>query len=370
MKLSSQGKSSAEVLASIRSMQRTDVDWRSGKAWAYVYYSDPELLDLLQSAYLTSFSDNALSPRAFPSLQKMESDVVAMAADLLQAPSANGNMTSGGSESIFLAVKTARDFALTRSPDIMPEIVLPRTAHPAFNKAAHYLGVRATRVDVDADFRANPAAMAAAVTVNTILMVGSAPSYPHGIIDPIAQLAAIATEKGILFHVDSCVGAFLLPFARRLGRTVPDFDFSIEGVTSMSADLHKYGYAAKGASLVLYKSADIYRFQSFTFDDWPGAHYWAPNLSGTRPGGPIAAAWAVMNFLGEAGYLDLTRRCLQTTDALAEGIRAIPGLSILGSPQLSLLALGSATLDLASVAGTMAERGWSLSLQTPPPVFI
>jgi sphinganine-1-phosphate aldolase len=367
VKLPIKGRPRDDILAAIEEMQRADVKWRDGHAWAYVYFADDDLLTLTKDAYLSSFSENALAPSAFPSLRQMEEDVVAMAADLFSCPASAGSITSGGSESIFLAVKTARDWAQSHRPQIdTPEMVLPITAHPAFDKAAHYLGVKSVRVAVDGGFRADPKAMADQVSEDTILVVGSAPSYPHGMIDPLPELSALALERGLLLHVDACLGGFLLPFIRQLGRPINDFDFALKGVTSMSADLHKYGYAAKGASVILHRSKELYSFQGFTFDNWPGARYSAPNLTGTRPGGSVAAAWATLNYLGVAGYLELTKRSLGAADALIEGIGNIPSLAILGAPQATVFAFTSQDRDLAAIGGAMRKRGWAISLQDKP----
>jgi len=253
------------------------------------------------------FSENALNPTVFPSLRRMETEVVAMTAALLGGDEHTvGNMTSGGTESLLMAVLTAREWGRAHKPDVQaPEMVLPATAHPAFEKAAHYFGVRPVHVPVGPDLRADVERMRAAITPRTVLLVGSAPSYPHGVVDPIVEIAQVAQEHGLLCHVDACVGGFELPFLRRLGYPVPDFDFQVPGVTSMSADLHKYGYAAKGASVVLYRDSALRRHQFFAYTDWPGGVYASATLAGTRPAGPIAAAWAVLHYLGEEGYLAL-----------------------------------------------------------------
>lgn len=369
--LPKRGRPAAEVMANIAALQRDDIDWHSGRTWAYVYHPGDELLGVLQDAYLSAFETNGLSPRAFPSLRRMEHDVVGMANRLFHAPpGAVGSITSGGSESILLAVKAHRDRARELRPGLCePAMVLPRSAHPAFDKAAHYLGVRSVRVDVDSRQRADVAAMAAAVTDQTVLLVGSAPSYPHGVLDPIAELADLAHDRALPLHVDACIGGFVLPFARSLGRSVADFDFALSGVTTISADLHKYGYAAKGASLVLHRSEETFRHQVFTFDGWTGPSYTAPNLTGTRPGGSIAAAWAVMQHLGEEGYLELTKHALEATDRIVAGVREIPGYAVVGQPVATLLAFGADDLDMAAVGGALRAKGWLMSLQESPACF-
>ena len=279
-----------------------------------------------------------------------------------------GNMTSGGTESILMAVKTARDWARAERPDITaPEMVLPRSAHPAFDKAGHYFGVRAVHTPLTPDFQADVAAIRQAITPNTILLIGSAPSYPQGVVDPIPELAALAQEHGLLCHVDACVGGFMLPFVRRLGYPVPEFDFAVPGVTSLSADLHKYGYAAKGASLILYRDAALRRHQLFAYTDWPGGIYASPTMGGTRPGGAIAAAWAIMNYLGEEGYLKLAGEVMAVTRQIQDGVAAIAGIEVLGRPVMSVMALGSSKVNVYEVGDEMGLRGWHLDRQQFPP---
>lgn len=372
--LPGQGRSKADILAAMEAARREDTRWRDGRAFSMVYYAGEDILDLLKSAYTLFFSENGLNPTAFPSLRKFETEVVTMTARLLGGDSVGGddavvgNMTAGGTDSILAAVKTARDWACVHRPAARsPEIILPQTAHPAFDKAAHYFGLRVVRTPVDASFRADPAAVAAAVNANTILIVGSAPSYPHGVVDPIPALAEIAARHGILCHVDACVGGFVLPFAEKFGYPVPPFDFRVPGVTSMSADLHKYGYAAKGASVVLYRGPELRKFQFFVTTSWPGGIYASPALAGTRPGGAIAAAWAVMNYLGEEGYCRIVDTMMRTAGELRAGIGAIPGLRVLGAPDMCVMAIGGEGLDVYEVGDEMQSRGWHLDRQQFPP---
>jgi glutamate/tyrosine decarboxylase-like PLP-dependent enzyme len=269
-----------------------------------------------------------------------------------------------------MAVKTARDWARKNRPQIQqPEMILPLSAHPAFEKASEFFGVKAVRTPLAPDARADVDSVRKAVTPNTILMVGSAPAYPHGVVDPIRELAAIAQEHGILFHVDACVGGFMLPFVRKLGYPVPDFDLSVPGVTSISADLHKYAYAAKGASVILYKTAELRRHQMFVSTDWPGGIYPSPAMGGTRPGAPIAAAWAVLNYLGEAGYLEMTDLVMKATRRLQDGVNDTPGLKVISDPEMSVFAIGSNGLDVYSLADELTRRGWHLDRQQFPPTL-
>ncbi len=369
IKLPSQRRPREDILSEMRQLREHDVKWREGKVWSLVFNAGDEVTELLKQAYTMFFSENGLNPTAFPSLKKFEAEVVAMTASLLGGDDRTvGNMTSGGTESILMAVKTAREWARSTNPsNTAPEMILPATAHPAFDKAAHYFSVKAVRVPVGPDFCADVAAVQAAITPNTILMVGSAPSYPQGVVDPIAELAPVAQERGLLFHVDACVGGFMLPFVRKLGYPVPDFDFSVPGVTSISVDLHKYAYAAKGASVILYENKELRRHQFFVTTDWSGGIYASPTMTGTRPGGSIAAAWAILNYLGEEGYLDITDTVMKTTVRLRDGINAIDGVQVLGDPAMSVMAIGSDTLNVYQVGDEMTLRGWHLDRQQFPP---
>jgi sphinganine-1-phosphate aldolase len=365
------GKSKECILDAMEAARAQDARWKQGRAFSLVYYGGEEILDLLKAAYTMFFSENGLNPTAFPSLRKFETEVVSMTASLLGGDvNTCGNMTAGGTDSILAAVKTARDWARARNPqNTTPEMIVPATAHPAFDKAAHYFDVKVVHVPVRADFRADIAAMRAAVTPHTVMIVGSAPSYPHGVVDPISELAQIALDNGILCHIDACVGGFVLPFARRLGYPVPPFDFSVPGVTSMSADLHKYGYAAKGASVVLYRDAELRRHQFFVHTSWPGGVYASPGLAGTRPGGAIAAAWAVMNFLGADGYTEITDVVMKTAHKLRDGINALDGIQVMGHPDACVMAIGSDRLDIYEVGDEMTLRGWYLDRQQFPPTL-
>jgi sphinganine-1-phosphate aldolase len=358
-----------EVLKAMRRIKAHDAKWHDGKTWSLVFHAGDKVTDLLREAYGLFFSENGLNPIAFPSLKRFEAEVVAMTADLLGGDSRTvGNMTSGGTESILMAVKTARDWARSEKPAVTtPEMILPATAHPAFDKAAHYFCVKAVRVPVSSDYRADVAAMRDAVTPDTVLLIGSAPSYPQGVVDPIEGIASVAREINALCHVDACVGGFMLPFVRQLGYQIPDFDFRIPGVTSISVDLHKYAYAAKGASVILYKDGDLRRRQFFVQTEWSGGIYASPTMTGTRPGGAIAAAWAIMNTLGRQGYLDIADTVMKTTARLRQGIEAIQGVAVLGDPPMSILALGSDTLNIYEVGDALTESGWHLDRQQNPP---
>ena len=362
------GSPKEDILNTMRAARDHDARWQQGRVFGLVYHVSQEIDDLLKDAFTLFFSENGLNPTAFPSLRKFETEVVAMTAALLGGDAGVcGNITTGGTESLLMAVKTARNWARVHKPEIrQPEIVLPLSAHPAFDKAGDYFDVRVIHTPLRADLRADVDAMRAAITPNTILLAGSAPAYPHGVVDPIRKLAALAQEHDLLFHTDSCVGGFMLPFVRKLGYSVPDFDFNVPGVTSMSADLHKFGYAAKPASVVLYRTPELRRHQMFVSIDWPGGIYPSPTMTGSKAGGPVAAAWALMNFLGEEGYLHIADEVMQTTKFFQAGINAIPGLKVLSDPEMSVFAIGSEGLDLYELADELELRGWHLDRQHFP----
>jgi sphinganine-1-phosphate aldolase len=357
-----------KLLDAMAQAKSQDVDWRHGRGWSLVYYANEEHADFLKRAYNLYFTENGLSPAAFPSLRKFESEVVAMVLDLLGARGDEaGSMTSGGTESILLAVKTYRDWARVHRPDVVqPEMVLPASAHPAFFKAAQYFDVRPVRIPVDTGYRADLNALRRDLSEKTILIVASAPSYPQGVVDPITEIAEVATKNKIGLHVDACLGGFLLPFLRKLGHAVPAFDFSVPGVTSISADLHKNGYAAKGASVLAFRDAELRRFQYFVDPQWTGGIYGSPSMAGTRPGGAIAAAWAALMSLGEDGYLALARQTIDVARSLMRGIEAIAGLRIVGSPDMSVFAFTADNLNVFAIAERMSRRGWRLDRQRNP----
>jgi sphinganine-1-phosphate aldolase len=368
MKLPVTGRPRDQLMEEMNALTSGDADWRNGRIWSLVYFVDDDVAQVLKDAFTDFFYTNGLSPMAFRSLKKFESEVIAITADLLGCSEAVGNMTSGGTESILMAVKAARDWARAERPEVTaPEMILPVTAHPAFDKAGHYLDVKRVHIPVGDDFRADVDAARAAITDSTILVIGSAPCYPYGVIDPIPDLAALATEQSICCHVDACLGGFLLPFLRRLEYPVPPFDFSVPGVTSISADLHKYGFSVRGTSTILHRDRNLRRYQFFSQADWSGGLYGSPTMTGSRPGAAIAASWALLNYLGEEGYMRLARTMMETTRALIDGINAIPGLQIRGKPDMSVMAFGSDLMDVYALGDAMDARGWNLELLQKPP---
>lgn len=354
-----------DVLAELRALRAGDLPTHGGRTLAYVYDSGlSEVDDIAAAAHALASSANGLDPTAFPSLLRMENDLVATTAGLLGGDGETvGTVTSGGTESCLLAVLAARD----ARPDLAaPNLVLPETAHAAFHKAAHLFGVRKVVVPVDpATFRADPAAMAAAIDESTVLVVASAPSYAHGVVDPIPEIAAAAAARGVRMHVDGCIGGWVLPYLARLGADVPPFDFGVPGVTSLSVDLHKYAYCAKGVSVLLHANAGLRRTHYFASADWPGYTMLNPTLQSTRSGGPLAAAWAVVRHLGDEGYLRLAEVTREAVARIREGVAGIDGLRILGDPDSTLIAFTAADagFDLFTVADEMKARGWYVQPQ-------
>jgi len=367
--LPEKGMPREDVLNTLKSFKSDDVKWHEGQLFGLVYEAGPEVEALVKEASALFLIENGLSPMAFPSLVKMETEVVSIVISLSGGDDETvGSFTSGGTESIFMAIKAARDWARHTYPQIKePEMVVPVTAHPAWNKAAHYLGVKINMIPVKDDLRADVAAMKNAITKNTIILGGSAVTYPHGMVDPIEEIAALAEKKNLWLHVDACLGGLMLPFLKRLGNEIPPYDFSVPGVTSMSADIHKYAYTPKGVSTVMYRNRDFRKFQIFAYANWSGGVYATPCLAGARPGGTMAAAWAVLHYLGEQGFMALAQKARAATEKLIEGINAMPQLYVLGDPDATVFAFGSDEINIYELSARMAERGWHIEAQQLPP---
>jgi glutamate/tyrosine decarboxylase-like PLP-dependent enzyme len=303
----------------------------------------------------------------YPSATKLEAEIVAMTAAMLHGDDgACGVVTFGGTESLINPMLVYRDRARKEKGITEPEVIVPLTAHVALDKAAHLLGIKLIRAPLRDDWRADVDWIRGRVTENTIALVGSAPNYAHGVIDPIEELAEIAREHDLGLHVDGCLGAFILPWGERLGHTIPLFDFRVPGVTSISADTHKYGYALKGTSVLLYRDADLRRYQYFNYPDWPGGIYMSPGLSGSRSGGIVAATWAAMVSLGEEGYLKIATGIFETADKIRAGIDTMPELEVIGDPTF-LVAFRARKLNIYHVNDHLVAKGWRLnSLQLPP----
>lgn len=359
------GRARGDILAELQARKAGDRDWRRGRLAVYFYWLDEELERVQQEAYLAYWTENNLGQRAYPSLKSLEDEVIAMSLALLGGGErAGGTFTSGGSESIFLAMMAARNRARREAPNI----VLPNSAHLTFDRAAEALGIEARRVPIGPDLRADVAAMAARMDSNTVALVGSAPNYPFGTFDPIAALAALAAERGVWMHVDACVGGFLAPYARRLGHDIPPFDLSVPGVTSLSADIHKHGMAPKGASLLLVADEADRAWHKFESRAWQRGPYAAYTTQGTRPGGAVAAAWATMNHLGEEGYLRCARLIMEAKAIMTAGIAAIPGLEILAPSDLGIFVWRAKdpALDIGKVAAALDAEGWLVGRQQEP----
>lgn len=353
------------VMETLEAFRAGDLDWRGGRTFAYVYDAGREAEEVCKAAFLAYMKENALDPTVFPSLLKLENDLVAMAlAHCGGTEGCVGSFTSGGTESLILAVKSARDQARAERGIDRAHMVLPATAHASHHKAGRYLGVDYTVVDVDPiTYRADPAAMAAAIRPETVLLVGSAPSYAHGVVDPIEELGQLALERGLLLHVDGCIGAFLLPYFRRLGDDIPAFDLSVPGVSSLSMDLHKYAYAAKGASVLMYRDNKLRHHQWFATAGWTGYTQINPVVQSTRGGGPLAAAWATLHFLGDDGFLELARRIRDASNRLMDGIEAVDGLRLTVRSDMCLISFRCEGFDLFHLVDEMKLRGWYIQPQ-------
>lgn len=360
-----------EVLDQVRMAGADDVAIKDGRVFSLAYFASAEVDAVAERAYAMYSSANGLNTDAFPSLRRFQSEVVQRVTDWVGGgPSAAGFMTSGGTESLLMAVKAARERGRRERGITRPNVILPTSAHAAFEKGCDYFGVEARRVAVGDDWRAVPEAMEAACDDETVLVVGSAPQYPQGVIDPIPALAAIAARRDINCHVDACMGGVTLAYMERLGEIVAPWNLSVEGVTSISVDLHKYGYTAKGASVIVHRDKKLRADQTFVTDNWLGGMYGSSGVLGTKSGGPMAAAWAVMNLLGDDGYLELTNKARRACLHLADSIERIDGLRLRARPESTLLSFGAVNpedLDIFAVADELARRGWYLDRQYPPP---
>ena len=369
------GRDREKVIADMEALYAQEESrWKDGFASGSVYHGDTAHVDFLNRVYAINSQSNPMHFDLWPSTAKFEAEIVSMTAHMLggdkTADEIVGTVSSGGTESILLAMKTYRDWARDTKGIASPEMIVPTTAHAAFDKAAQYFGIKMIRIPVDADFRADVEAARAAITGNTAVIVGSAPQFPHGIIDPILELSELAREKGIGFHTDGCLGGFLLPWAEKLGYDVPPFDFRLPGVTSISADTHKYGYAAKGTSVVLYRGRELRHYQYYVATEWPGGLYISPTLAGSRPGALSAACWAAMVSMGEQGYMEATKRILETASVIKKGIAEIPELAVLGDPLFNV-AFAADGLDIYAILDYMSKKGWGLTgLQKPPGAHI
>lgn len=368
--LPAKGRAQATIIEELSGFKSGDIDWQGGRAPLYVFGAGADVYEAGKAGFFEYFSENALGgKRAFPSVKRMEDEIVEMALSLFQAPpEGQGFMTTGGSESIVLAIQSCRDWnrAKRGAPQHRGNIVASETAHPAFDKGARLMDIEVRRAPVGPDLRMDLAAMEALIDADTIMLVGSAPNFPYGMIDPIAALGEIAQRRGVWLHVDACVGGYLAPFVRMIGRRIPEFDFAVPGVASLSADLHKFGFCPKPASTVFYRDADKAQHQGFNADVWPNGRFATGTITGTRPAGGVAGAWATMQFLGMDGYRRIAGELMTMVDGYRDGIAAIRGLAVLGAPDLSIVAWGSDEIDVFRVAERMSEKGWLPGLVQRP----
>ena len=370
MPLPKTGHTADDVFADLESLRASDVRWRDGRAFSLAYSAGDSVHQVADEAYRRFSGENALNTDAFPSLRRMQTDVVGIVSEWVGAgPEAAGFMTSGGTESILMAVLAARERGRAERGVVTPNIVLPTSAHAAFEKACHYFGLESRRVPVLADWRADVSAMGSAIDDQTVLLVGSAPQYPQGVVDPVAEIAALAEARGVNCHVDACMGGVTLPYLRRLGYQIPAWDLAVAGVTSVSVDLHKYGYTSKGASVIVHRTKRLRAYQTFVTDNWLGGLYGSSGMLGTKGGGAIASAWAVLHHLGDDGYLQLTASARRSAERLAAAVAATPDLVLRAEPEATLVAFGAAEpdeLDIFAVADELWRRGWYVDKQGPP----
>jgi glutamate/tyrosine decarboxylase-like PLP-dependent enzyme len=367
------GTAAADVLAELDRRRATEPEVHGGRLFGLTYPSGrTDLEALAHSVNERYLFGNALNPFKFPELAALEGEVVAMVGSLVHVPGIDrpegggGSMTSGGTESILMSMLVSRERARARGIE-RPQILAPFSAHPAYAKAAHYFDLDFVSIPLDDAYRADLREAERLIGPQTAVVVASAFSYPHGVMDPVTELAALAAANGAGCHVDACIGGFVLPFLERLGRDVPPWDFRVPGVTEMSADVHKYGYVPKGASVVLHRDNDWFGHQAFLYDRWPAGLYGSPAIAGARPAAPIATAWAVMTYLGSEGYDAIVRDLMATVDTVRAGVAAIGGIDVVGEPIGPVLAFRSDTIDLAAVADVMDARGWNLNRNNDPP---
>uniref|UniRef100_A0A8C1Y407 sphinganine-1-phosphate aldolase n=1 Tax=Cyprinus carpio TaxID=7962 RepID=A0A8C1Y407_CYPCA len=366
--LPAQGLTHKQLLDKIREYETlSEVDWAKGKVSGAVYWGDEKLTDLLVKVYGEFAWTNPLHPDLFPGVRKMEAEVVRMTCALFNGgPDSCGTVTSGGTESILMACKAYRDMAHERGIK-HPEMYVLSHVHAAFDKAAHYFGMKLIHIPLDKKtMKVDVKAMRRAISRNTAMLVCSAPQFPHGIMDPVVEVAKLAVKYNIPFHVDACLGGFLIIFMEKAGFKLDPFDFRVNGVTSISADTHKYGYAPKGSSVVLYSEKKFRHYQYFVAPDWQGGIYASPSMAGSRPGGIIAACWATMMHMGENGYVEATRKVVGTAH-----INDIDGMFVFGDPEVSVVALGSDVFDIFRLSNALTSKGWNLNtLQFPSSIHI
>ncbi|XP_077585134.1 sphingosine-1-phosphate lyase 1 isoform X1 [Stigmatopora nigra] len=372
-KLPSKGLSQKQVLEKISEYQTlNEVKWKSGCVSGAVYWGDDTLTNLLVKVYGDFAWSNPLHPDIFPGVRKMEAEVVRMSCTLFNGgPNSCGTVTSGGTESILMACKAYRDMAYERGVKY-PEILAPVSVHAAFDKAAHYFGMKLVHVPLNkSTMKVDVKAMKRAINKNTAMLVCSAPQFPHGIMDPIEEVGKLAVRYKLPLHVDACLGGFLIVFMAKAGCPLAPFDFRVNGVTSISADTHKYGYAPKGSSVVLYSDKKYRHYQYFVAPDWQGGIYASPSIAGSRPGGIVAACWATMMHMGENGYVEATRKIITVARKIKTEVRKMEGVFVFGNPEISVVAIGSNDFDIFRLSNALTSKGWNLNtLQYPSSIHI
>lgn len=378
LNLPKEGWSEETVMKELQNLAGMDhTRWEDGFVSGAVYHGGDSLIKIQTEAFGKFTVANPIHPDVFPGVRKMEAEIVSMVLALFNAPSgAAGVTTSGGTESILMACLSARQKAYAERGVTEPEMILPETGHTAFRKAGSYFGIKVHLVACPApNYQVDIRSVTRLVNSNTVLLVGSAPNFPHGIIDDISALSKLAIKRKIPLHVDCCLGSFLVPFLEKAGFETELFDFRLKGVTSISCDTHKYGFAPKGNSTVLYRDTTLRSYQYFISPDWSGGVYASPSIAGSRPGALIAGCWASLMSVGEAGYIEACSSIVGATKKIIEAIQENPGLhndlEVLGHPLVSVVAFNSKTLDIYDIADAMSAKGWHLnSLQNPPAIHV
>ena len=345
----------------------SDIDWRSGKTFGAVYYPGEKYSIAISNAYIKYMHENAFDPQLFSSILTMENELVQQTASLFSSnQKLFGNLTSGGTESIFLSVLSARNWSNKQKTLKNPEVILSSSAHPAFLKAMNFLRIKPIIIPTKKDFNLNLNGFKEAINQNTILLVASAPAYPTGMIDPISELSNLALENKLLLHVDACIGGFLLSYLKKCNYNIPPFDFNLDGVSSLSVDLHKYAYAPKGSSVLLYRNDELRKQQFSVYPNWEGGIYGSTSFLGTKPGGIVAASWFALNHIGENGYIELTQKTMSATKVIYDFIQKSEHLSLIGNPIMSLIAFQSEKYDIYHIADELSNLGWYIGrLQNP-----
>ena len=362
-----------ELFNEMDNSMHSDIDWKSGKTFGAVYYPGEEYSKVISKAYIKFIHENAFDPQLFSSILTMENEVVEQTASLFSFEKDNlyGNLTSGGTESIFLSILSARNWVKKNKGIQNPEVILSSSAHPAFLKAMHFLNVKAVVVSTKKDFSMDLDSFEKAINSNTILLIGSAPNYPTGMMDPIESLSKLALENKILLHVDACIGGFLLAYLKKIGDDIPLFDFKLSGVTSLSVDLHKYAYAPKGSSVLLYRNQELRKEQFSVYPNWEGGIYGSTTFLGTKPGGIVASTWMALNHIGDDGYVKLTNKTMEATKVIRDYIQNSKDISLIGNPIMSLLAFNSEKHDIYQIADLLSEKGWYIGrLQNPAGIHL